>query len=319
MKMKLKKLLIYLVVPLIILSCFEWTGGAGSIAVNVGGSKVDAPVGDANEHTSSNGHDSPPTAKGSKPPDSPGTTSPPPQTEHSTTEHTNPSSDNPPPVTDTTSPEKEKLIALTFDDGPSPKNTVKILNILKENDCKATFFVIGTNAQAHPELLKQAVEIGCEIGTHSYAHENYKKMSYREIKSDMAKMKKVIFDATGIEPVLFRVPFGAFDKKVKAAAGMPLIQWSIDTNDWRYKTTTNEKRTKAQIERDKQIIIDSVLKNAKDGDIILMHDVYSMSANSCAEIIPKLKEMGFKLVTVSELMQARGIKMKNGKVYSNAY
>jgi peptidoglycan/xylan/chitin deacetylase (PgdA/CDA1 family) len=322
MKLKVKKILICLFVPLIVLSCFEWTGGGGSIAVNIGGSKVDAEVGGANEHTSSTPHDNQSTTE--KPAKNPYTTKLYPQTtkpptEPITVEHTEPATTDLQETTGREEPVAEKLIALTFDDGPNPKNTVRILDILKENNSKATFFVIGLNAEVHPEILKQAVDIGCEIGTHSYGHKSFKRMPSKEINNDITKMKKIIFDATGKEPILFRVPFGSFNNRVKAAVGMPIIQWSIDTNDWKYKTTTNDTRTQAELERDKKKIVDSVLKYAKDGDIILMHDIYSMSANACAEFIPKLREMGFKLVTVSELMEAKGIQMQNGKVYRNAY
>ncbi len=326
MRWRFFKLMVYIIVPSLVLSCFPWDGASGSVAVSVNNAHVATPLINSGEHTSSiptvtEAVTEKATASNAAKP----TTAKPTTTKKSVTksETTNPTEQptaaKAQTATENCEPAAEKLIALTFDDGPNEKNTSRILDILEENDSKATFFVIGTNAKKYPDIIKRAADMGCEIGSHSCAHSRFKKMSAAKIQEDMKKMKKIIKATSGTEPVLFRVPYGSYNDKVKSAVGMPLIQWSIDTDDWIYKTTTSDKRTQEEIDRDMQKIINSVLDNAKDGDIVLMHDIYSMSANACEVLIPKLREMGFKLVTVSELMDAKGIKMENGEVYRKAY
>lgn len=205
------------------------------------------------------------------------------------------------------------LIALTFDDGPSNRITDRILDILEENNSRATFFVIGTNIEKNSEVLVRAYSLGCEIGNHTYSHKNLTKLSKSDIDSEISSTNDAIFDFLLEDPKYLRVPACFYNKAVKAYVKMPIVLWSIDTHDWRYGLNKNK-----NTEANQQKIINEVLNKAKDGDIILMHDIYSITADACEVIIPKLCEMGFKLVTVSELFNAKGIKPENGNIYYKA-
>lgn len=208
----------------------------------------------------------------------------------------------------------DKLIALTFDDGPSYSATNKILDILEKNNSTATFFVVGYNIEKNVSTIKRAQNIGCEIGNHSNSHKNLTKCSYNELREQVDKPNELLKSLTGIEPKLFRVPGGNF-KNVEEDIGMPLIQWSIDTLDWKYKDASHEDRTEDERNADLKKISDKVIENAEEGDIILMHDIYSFTADLCEIIVPALVEKGFKLVTISEMYEAYGQEFKNGKVY----
>ena len=186
----------------------------------------------------------------------------------------------------------KKAVALTFDDGPS-KHTARILNCLEANGAKATFFVVGPNVQKFGDTLRRAVSLGMEIGNHTVNHLNLKTLSEAEIKSEINTNADYIEAATGIRPKLVRPPYGNYTSNILAIANQPFILWSIDTLDW--KT------------RDAQSTINSVLSSVKDGDIILMHDLYEPTAAAAETIIPELIKMGFDLVTVSELAQRKGI------------
>lgn len=208
----------------------------------------------------------------------------------------------------------DKLIALTFDDGPSTKATGRILDLLEKNGGTATFFVVGYNIEDNISLIKRAQSLGCEIANHSNDHKNLMKCSASELRTQVDKPNKTLNSLTGVEPELFRAPGGNFGG-VEEDIGMPIIQWSIDTNDWRYKDASHKDRSEAQRNADLKKIANKVLDNAESGDIVLMHDIYNFTADLCELIIPGLIEKGFKLVTVSEMYEAYGVKLENGKVY----
>ena len=195
----------------------------------------------------------------------------------------------------------KKSVALTFDDGPS-KHTARILNCLEANGAKATFFVVGPNVQKFGDTLRRAVSLGMEIGNHTVNHPNLKTLSEAEIKSEINTNADYVEAATGIRPRLVRPPYGNYTDKILAIANQPFILWSIDTLDWK---TRNAQKT-----------IDSVLSSVKDGDIILMHDLYEPTAEAAEKIIPELIKMGFDLVTVPELAARKGISLE-AKPYRN--
>lgn len=194
----------------------------------------------------------------------------------------------------------KKMVALTFDDGPS-KYTKAIVKCLKDNNSAATFFVVGNRVDSYKSTLKYTYKNGCEIGNHSYSHPIYTGLTTAEIKSQIRKTDKKVKKITGKKPVLARAPGGGYNSKVKKAVGKPLIQWSIDTLDW--KT------------RSKSATVKAVLNNVEDGDIVLMHDLHEPTKDAALELIPKLKKKGYQIVTVSELAKYKGYKMKKGSVY----
>lgn len=211
----------------------------------------------------------------------------------------------------------DKLIALTFDDGPYALTTSKILDILEQNNSVATFFVVGYNIDGNSEIIKRATNMGCEIGNHSNGHKNLTKCSYDVIREQVDVPNEKTEKITGSSPKLFRVPGGAY-KGVEAAIGMPIIQWSIDTEDWKFKDATHPERTAEERNADLKAISDRVISEAKSGDIILMHDIYNFTADLTDLIVKGLIEQGFKLVTVTEMFDAFGVELKNGVVYRKA-
>ena len=197
----------------------------------------------------------------------------------------------------------DKLVALTFDDGPN-YNTNKVLNILNKYNVKATFFVLGSKIKGNEYILKKMIGQGMEIGNHNFNHLLLTSFSEEKIKEEIDKTNDMIYDATGKKALLLRPSYGSFNSKIKRTANMPIIIWDVDTLDWKYHSSIK--------------IANRVMSKVKDGDIVLMHDIYSATANALDIIIPKLLEDGYKLVTVSELFYYKEIMLEDGKVYGYA-
>lgn len=197
----------------------------------------------------------------------------------------------------------KKFVAITFDDGPN-YNTNKVLDILDKYDVSATFFVLGSKIKGNEYILKKMKDSGMEIGNHTFSHLLLTKYKEDKIKKEIDDTSNLIFDVTGNYPKLLRPSYGSFNSKIKKVANMPIIIWDIDTLDWKYH---NSKR-----------ITNRVVSKVKDGDIILMHDIYSATANALNNIIPELQSRGYVFVTVSELFYYKGITLEDGKVYGYA-
>lgn len=210
----------------------------------------------------------------------------------------------------------DKLIALTFDDGPRSSTTNRVLDLLERSGGVATFFLVGYNIPDNAEVIKRAAAMGCSIGNHTKDHKILTKCSADTIKAQVNGVNSLLRDM-GVEPTLFRAPGGAF-KGVKDQIGMPLIQWSIDTQDWKYKDASHKGRSAEERTADLNRIADMVFSQAKGGSIVLMHDIYDFTADLCEIVIPGLVERGFKLVTVDQLFEAYGEKLENGVVYYSA-
>lgn len=210
----------------------------------------------------------------------------------------------------------DKLIALTFDDGPRSSTTNRVLDLLEQNSGVATFFLVGYNIPDNAEVIKRAAAMGCSIGNHTKDHKILTKCSADTIKAQVNGVNSLLRNM-GIEPTLFRAPGGAF-KGVKDQIGMPLIQWSIDTEDWKFKDASHKGRSAEERTADLNRIADMVFSQAKGGSIVLMHDIYDFTADLCEIVIPGLVERGFKLVTVDQLFEAYGEKLENGVVYYSA-
>lgn len=217
-------------------------------------------------------------------------------------------------TTTTKATSNEKLIAFTFDDGPHKTHTNKILDILEENNSTATFFLVGYNIENNVETINRAANMGCEIANHSMDHENLTKLKASEIPKQVNGLNDLVKDLTDIDIRLFRAPGGNF-KGVTDKIGMPLIQWSIDTEDWKYKDAAHKGRSDEQRNADLEKIAARVIKNADKGDIVLMHDIYGFTADLCEIVVPALIEKGFRIVSVSEMYEAYGKELKAGEVY----
>jgi len=181
------------------------------------------------------------------------------------------------------------MVALTFDDGPHPVCSGQILDILEENLSVATFFEVGRNIYNCPEVLVRMDEMGCELGSHSYAHADLSLKSQASLLADLEKADNAFISATGKAPTLVRPPYGAVNKTVKGTTGRSMILWTVDTNDWRY--------------RDAETIINYVKSlPSLDGEIVLMHSLYESTVEAVRVLVPWLIEQGYQLVTVSELI-----------------
>lgn len=192
----------------------------------------------------------------------------------------------------------EKMIALTFDDGPDEDFTPQILDILKKYDVKATFFVVGEKVGWNPELLKREYEEGHEIGNHTFTHINVSKRGYAEIDKEINDTQKAIKNVIGKEPKLFRPPYRAISKdmcSIVKSKDMNIILWSnLDPRDWSNPGV--------------YYIVNTITSKVENGNIVLLHD-YNNLRNSKSQtiqaldvVIPRLKEMGYKFVTVSQLI-----------------
>lgn len=197
----------------------------------------------------------------------------------------------------------EKLVAITFDDGPG-LYTSDLIDRLNERDVKATFFIVGSNAEYYPDVIKKAAESGHQIGNHSYDHSLLTKLSADEIQNEIDSTNKLLKQADGNDTHYLRPPYGEYNSDVASAANSPMVYWSVDTEDW--KTL------------DSQAVYDSIMNNVYDGAIILCHDIYDTSCDGAIMAIDALKADGWTFVTVEELLTRRGITPENGVMYYDA-
>ncbi|MDD1505685.1 MULTISPECIES: polysaccharide deacetylase family protein [unclassified Lysinibacillus] len=184
---------------------------------------------------------------------------------------------------------EKKRVALTFDDGPDAKVTPQVLAILKKYDAKATFFMVGQNVSKNSAVVKQIYEAGHEIGNHTWDHAKLTALSTANVKQEVDRTNNAIYAAIGQYPTVFRPPYGATNDKVRSVMTMPSILWSIDTLDWKH--------------RNAEKILTYVKASAKDGSIILMHDIHQTTANGLENVILYLQKQGYEFVTVSEILQ----------------
>ena len=187
------------------------------------------------------------------------------------------------------------IIALTFDDGPS-KYTNAIVELLKENDCNATFFVLGNKVAHYTSTLQNMLKNGNEIGNHSYNHKWLSRLSSDRIKEQIEKTQMIIQDNTGYTPTLLRPTYGAVNNKIRNNTDLDIILWTVDTMDWKIKNSKN--------------IASNAIPKIKDGSIILMHDTYERTLKALKIMIPELKKQGYQFVTVSELKEIKKIREK---------
>lgn len=183
--------------------------------------------------------------------------------------------------------EKPK-IAITFDDGPHPRFTPRLLDGLKERGVKASFFVIGNLAEKYPELIAREKEEGHLIGNHTYAHIDIGKLPEEKGREEILRTSAVIKEITGNEVEFVRPPFGSWQKKLEQEMEMIPVLWSVDPLDW---TTKNPDE-----------IVNKVVTKVKENDIILLHDCYQSSVDAALRIIDILQKEGYEFVTVDDMI-----------------
>lgn len=196
-----------------------------------------------------------------------------------------------------------KLVAFTFDDGPS-KYTLDIINILEEYNASATFFEVGYNIKAHPEITKEVFDRGFEVANHTTDHSKLTKLTEAKYLSKINDNNALFKELTGKDMPYLRPPYGSYNDKIKANAGVPIVTWSLDTRDWE--------------SRNKDKVIEMVMNNIKEGDIILFHDLYESTRDAVKELMPLLKEQGYQAVSVGELFKNKGITLEAGTSYRYA-
>lgn len=194
------------------------------------------------------------------------------------------------------------MVALTFDDGPQTDVDNRILDCLAKYGGKATFFMVGDRVASRAGVVQRMAAEGHELANHTLNHKYLNKVSAAEVRAQVQQCNDVIESVSGVRPTLMRLPGGIHNESIRANVQMPMIQWSIDTLDWK---TRNADKTVA-----------AVVGKVKDGDIVLMHDLYSPTGDAAERIIAELTNQGYQLVTVSELAAAKGKTLEAGQVYS---
>ncbi|MBQ3271121.1 polysaccharide deacetylase family protein [Candidatus Saccharibacteria bacterium] len=196
-----------------------------------------------------------------------------------------------------------QVIALTFDDGPS-EFTSGLLDILKREQVPATFFVLGRNASAYPDLIRREIAEGHEVESHTMNHQNLAKLDEASVRAEVYGVEQVICAIENKTNCIkyVRPPYGEVSDTVRSVVSVPMIGWSIDTEDWRT--------------RNPQMIQDRTLGVIRGNAVILMHDIYSTSVEGAERIIKELKAAGFTFVTIDELVQRSGRVLEAGGYYA---
>lgn len=201
-------------------------------------------------------------------------------------------------------PEKKekKYVALTFDDGPS-SFTDRLLDCLEKNKAKATFFMVGKEIEYFSDEVKRMKELGCELGNHSYSHADLTNLSPEDISAEIGAVDELLVKLTGQGATVVRPPYGSVNSSVKSVVGTPMVLWSVDTLDWESQNP--------------QQIAEIVRSQAKDGSIILMHDIFSTSVDAAEIFIPEMIKEGYQFVTVHKLAEINGVQLQTGTTYSD--
>lgn len=183
-------------------------------------------------------------------------------------------------------------IAMTFDDGPHATLTPKLLDMLKERNLKATFYVVGQNAAEYPDILKRMVAEGHEVANHSWNHAALNKLGAEGLRKQIEQTDAAIVQATGRKPTNMRPPYGAtnaaLNKKLDETYGLKVILWSVDPLDWKYRNSTR--------------VANSLIQGAHPGAIMLAHDIHATTVAAMPQVFDALVAKGYKFVTVSELI-----------------
>lgn len=192
-----------------------------------------------------------------------------------------------------------KLAAITFDDGPSATTTPKLLDGLKARGVKATFFMLGQSAKNNMDVVRRVYDEGHELASHSWNHPDLNTLSDSQVRNQLDSTTEVLDQVCGKGSYLLRAPYGNANSRVRKIAGVPLIYWTVDPEDWKYRNAST--------------VRNNIVKNTYDGAIILVHDIYSSSVEGALMAIDDLQDQGYEFVTVSELHRRRNIPLENGE------
>ncbi len=191
-------------------------------------------------------------------------------------------------------PTSEKLLAMTFDDGPHPKLTARLLDLLAQRGVKATFFVVGRNVRTYPALVRRMIAEGHEVASHTDTHPSLTKLSEAGIRQELERTEEAIVAAAQIKPVLLRPPYGATNERVNRQAfsqfGYQTILWSVDPEDWRRPGPS--------------VVASRLVAGAHPGGILLAHDIHAGTIDAMPQALDALLAQGYRFVTVSQLLSS---------------
>lgn len=199
------------------------------------------------------------------------------------------------------------MVALTFDDGPTT-TTGKILDLLEQHGGRATFFMVGNSVQSKSDIVRRMVAQGSEVANHTWDHKPLNKLTAQEIRQQLQSTNDIIYSVSGVRPVLMRPPYGAFNEQVQSVTAemdTPIVNWSLDTLDWKTRSAA--------------ATYNAIMKDVRDGSIILCHDLHKETGEAMVTVIPELISRDYQLVTVSELLHTVQGGIKPGTVYTSGY
>ncbi len=183
-------------------------------------------------------------------------------------------------------------IAMTYDDGPHPQNTPRLLDILRKRNIKATFYVIGRSVNLYPQLTRRIVAEGHEIGNHTWTHPNLKTLSNADVRKELNSTRDIIVSTCGVKPRTMRPPYGALRQDQRAwiykEYGYPTILWSVDPEDWKRPGVS--------------VVTSRIVNNTRNGGIVLAHDLHKPTIDAMPGTLDGLLRKGFKFVTISQLL-----------------
>jgi peptidoglycan-N-acetylglucosamine deacetylase len=186
----------------------------------------------------------------------------------------------------------DSYVAISFDDGPHPTLTPKLLDLLKDRNVKATFYVIGKNVVQYPEIVQRMIDEGHEVGNHTWNHPALTKLSSVAVADEIQKTTKAIIDACGTAPTTMRPPYGAtnaaLNKRMSQEFGLPVILWSVDPQDWKIRRASH--------------VSNHLIQNTSVGDILLAHDIHASTVDAMPATLDALLAKGYKFATVTELI-----------------
>lgn len=198
-------------------------------------------------------------------------------------------------------PEQEKLLALTFDDGPHPQYTAELLDGLRARGAKATFFLVGCQVELAPELVERMAAEGHQIGVHTLDHVQVNGLSRRDFDTQVEGLRRLLYPLVGERELWLRPPYGVMDDNTAQWADSPVVLWSVDPEDWR--------------SRDADRVAEHIVTRVRDGDIVLLHDIYPASVQAALQVVDCLQKQGWRFVTVEQLLQMKGRAGETGQVY----
>lgn len=200
----------------------------------------------------------------------------------------------------TRGPSGSNFVALTFDDGPHPKLTPRLLEILEAEDVPATFFMLGTMIEKYPETARAVAMKGHEIANHAFTHDRLTRLDTATVRDEVVRTQTLLEKVTGTEPRLFRAPYGAVDSRVRKELldqDLELVGWAVDPRDWERGKTS-------------ETITSFILEHADGGDIILLHDIHTRSVNAVVDVIRGLKARGLEFTTAGDLIARKRDEMR---------